>query len=108
MTARPATPKVTRSPVYPDDKAVGNAYRPGADYFVYVNGVKVGGTYWCGAGNIPKGQKWASWGVGGLSMNNKTREDAEKVQVDAYLSGVPKAALDRVARAANGDRWCWG
>ena len=93
---------VTRAPVYPDDKAMGNANLPGADYFVFAGGVKIGGTYWCG-----KGQKLASWGVGGLSMRHRTREDAEQAQVDAYREGVPQGALDRVARARDGDWWCW-
>lgn len=104
----PATaPAVTREPVYPDDKALGNAYRPGAEYFLFAGGVKIGGTYWCGSDSCPAGQKWASWGVAGLSMRHRTREDAERVQDEAYRKGVPQAALDRVARAADADGWCW-
>jgi hypothetical protein len=98
---------VTRTPVYPDDRAVGNAYRPGADYFVFVGGVKIGGTYWASSDSYPRGQKWVSWGVGGLSMRHRTREAAEQVQVDAYREGVPQGALDRVARAKDADAWCW-
>jgi hypothetical protein len=99
------TVKVTRSPVYPDDKALGNAYRYGADYFVFVDGVKVGGTYWANAN--PVGKRWTSWGVGGLSQYHKTREAAEQAQVDAYAEGVSQGALDRVARARDADWWCW-
>lgn len=98
---------VERVPVYEDDRAAGNAYRPGGDYYILVDSVKIGGTYWCSAGYVPTGQRWASWGVAGLSMHHKTRELAEQAQVDAYLAGVPQDALDRVARARDADGWCW-
>ncbi len=97
--------KIERNPVYSNDRAVGSRYRYGAEYFLFVDEVKVGGTYW--ADTMPTSQKWASWGVAGLSMRHKTREDAEQVQVAAYKEGVPQAALDRVARARNADWWCW-
>jgi hypothetical protein len=97
--------KVERQPVDPRDKALGNAYRPGAEYFLFADGVKIGGTYW--AGGNPVGRRWLSWGVAGLSGDHKTREDAEQEQVDAYREGVPQSALDRVARARDADSWCW-
>jgi hypothetical protein len=101
------SPKVTRAPVDARYKALGNANRPGEEYFLLVGDVKIGGTYWCGAGDVPGGQKWASWGVGGLSMRHRTRELAEQAQVDAYRAGVSRGALDRVARARGADDWCW-
>lgn len=111
---RPAPPparrrgKVTRAPVYPDDRALGGPYRPGADYFLLVGKTKIGGTYWAGAN--PAGQRWTSWGVAGLSQHHRTRELAEQAQVDAYQVYGPDlgAALARVAAAPNADRWCWG
>lgn len=108
--AQPARrpPKVSRAPVRREFTALGAANRPGEDYFLYVGRVKIGGTYWCSSGDVPRNHKWASWGVAGLSMGHRTREDAERAQVDAYLAGVPQGALDRVARARDGDDWCWG
>lgn len=96
---------IERTPVYDDDTALGNAYRYGAEYFVLVDGARVGGTYWADAQLA--GQRWNSWGVAGLSMHHKTRELAEQVQVDAYLEGVSQSALDRAARARDADAWCW-
>jgi hypothetical protein len=74
---------------------------------VLVSGVKIGGTYWRSSSDVPRGKKWASWGVGGLSTGHRTREDAERAQVQAYWAGVSQGALDRVARARDGDGWCW-
>ena len=51
--------------------------------------MKAGGTHWCDSGAVPAGQRWASWGVGGLSMHYKTRELAGQFQGGAYRGGVP-------------------
>lgn len=68
-----------------------------ADFRLLVNGADVGGSYFCSAAYIPDGQRWASWGYAGLSMGHRTREVAERVQVDAWVGHVRAGVLLRGA-----------
>ncbi|MEV4212558.1 hypothetical protein [Micromonospora sp. NPDC049662] len=79
-----ATMTVSRRPADPRWSDLGSTDQPGDDFHLLVDDAVVGGTYWCGAGDIPDGQRWASWGPAGLSMRHRTRADAEQVQVRAY------------------------
>lgn len=80
------TMAVTREPKYADYTSLGGPNEPGEDYILFVDGQRIGGTYWCSATDIPDGQRWASWGVAGLSMRHPRREAAEQAQVRAYVA----------------------
>jgi hypothetical protein len=77
---------VTREAQHADDTDLGSATEPGGDFYLLVDGRRIGGTYWCFADDFADGQRWASWGVAGLSRRNRTREDAENVQVREYVT----------------------
>jgi hypothetical protein len=77
---------VTREPKYADWTDLGGPDTPGEDYYLLVDGQRVGGTYWCSDDSIPAGQKWASWGAAGYSFRHPTREAAEAVQVREYAT----------------------
>jgi hypothetical protein len=83
---------VTRTPEYPGYTDLGSENTPGEDYHLNIDGHRIGGTYYCGAHNVPDGQRWASWGIAGYSMRHRTREDAEQVQVAFYLAHPDAAA----------------
>lgn len=83
--------QVSRKPRYPGYDG------PDEDFLILVNGVDIGGTYWCvynpavspGWGHDDggiDGPSWASWGPRGLSCGHATREDAEEAQVRAYIA----------------------
>lgn len=76
---------VTRKPEHEGYADLGGPNEPGEDFVVLVDDVPVGGTYWCGGGDVPDGQRWTSWGPAGHSPGHHSREDAEAVQVAAYL-----------------------
>ncbi len=82
MTA--AAMAVTRRPRYDGYDELGGPNQPGEDYLILVDGRKIGGTYWCGAGHIPDGRRWASWGPAGVVLGQPDRETAERVQVREY------------------------
>lgn len=88
-----AVVQVTRVPQYEGYETLGGPNTPGEDFYLLVDGRQIGGTYWCGADYIADGQRWASWGVAGLSLRNRTREAAEQVQVTVYLAD--RAGCDR-------------
>jgi hypothetical protein len=88
----PALHTVTRTPEHPDYTDLGTEDTPGEDYYLHLDGNRIGGTYYCGAHNVPDGQRWASWGIAGYSMRHRTREDAEQVQVAFYLAHPDQAA----------------
>ena len=83
---------VTREPEHEgEDSLHGSAQYAPDDFLIVVDGEKIGGTYW---GNSEPGiyqgfyvgdGHWHSWGPAGLSMGHETREDAERVQVRAYV-----------------------
>lgn len=77
---------VTRQPADPDYTDLGGPDIPGEDYHLAVDGEVIGGTYWCGANNVPDGQRWASYGPAGLSMGHRDRDSAEQMQVRAYAA----------------------
>jgi hypothetical protein len=85
-TRMPTMPTMTRTPRYPDYTDLGDHDTPGEDYWLLVDGWQIGQTYWCGGASILDGCRWASFGPAGLSMGHRTRDDAERVQVDAYLA----------------------
>lgn len=85
---------VTRKPEHEEYTGLGAWNIPGEDYLLLVDGNVIGSTYWCGADYIADGQRWASWGPAGLSMGHRTREDAERAQVQAYA--INPDAFDRL------------
>lgn len=56
------------------------------DSLLQVDGRTIGGAYWCGSDTVRDGERWASWGVAGLSMGHPTRKAAEQVQADRYAT----------------------
>jgi hypothetical protein len=84
---------VTRKPEHAGYDELGDWNSPGEDYLLYVDGKRIGCTYWCGSSSVPDGQRWASWGCAGLKLGLRTREDAEQAQVDAY-TGPPGLCPD--------------
>ncbi|QIB49486.1 hypothetical protein [Streptomyces aureoverticillatus] len=88
---------VTRKPEHPGYDTVGDADHWGEDYFLLVDGARIGGTYWCSGRGIKDGERWASYGPAGLQMGFGTREDAEQAQVDVHLSNKAARAADRAA-----------
>jgi hypothetical protein len=56
------------------------------DSVILVDGRRIGGAYWCSAGDVPDGQRWASYGPAGYSFRHPTREAAEQVQVREYAT----------------------
>jgi hypothetical protein len=79
------TMQVSRRPRFPGSTDLGGPDTPGEDYLIVVDGAVIGGTYWCGADDVPHGRRWASWGPAGLSMGHRRRETAEQAQVRAYV-----------------------
>jgi hypothetical protein len=100
------TMQVSRQPKYPDFADLGGPNAPGEDYLILVDSKTIGGTYWCGADYIPRGQRWASWGPAGLSLRHPDRESAERVQVREYTANPDM--VDRLIaeeeRSAEADR----
>jgi hypothetical protein len=76
---------ITRTPEHPGYTELGSWDQPGEDMTINVDGVPIGGTSWCPNAARPDGQRWDSWGYRLACFNNRTREDAERVQIDAYL-----------------------
>jgi hypothetical protein len=102
----PPTMQVTRQPQYPDFTELGGPNAPGEDYLILVDGKAIGGTYWCGADDIPDGQRWASWGPAGLSLRHPDRESAERIQVREYAVNpdVVDRQIAEQERAAQAER----
>lgn len=92
MTA--TQPTITRQPVHPGYDDLGSENTPGEDYWLLIDGQNIGTTWYCSAGYVNDGERWASDGPAGLSMGHRTREDAEQVQLDA--AGVPVASVTTV------------
>jgi len=92
MADEPHTPKITREPEHPGCETLGDADHWGEDFYLLVDGERIGGSYWCSAEYVKDGERWASWGPAGLSMGHRTREDAERVQVTARLDSDAKGS----------------
>ncbi|MGW1870920.1 hypothetical protein ACWCPS_35945 [Streptomyces mauvecolor] len=76
----------TRTPRHPDFTELGSENTPGDDFLLCVDGTEFANTYYCSAGYVRDGERWASDGPAGLSLGHRTREDAEQAQIDAYLA----------------------
>jgi hypothetical protein len=100
--ARTAT--VTREPEHAGYDTLGDADNWGEDFYLLVDGERIGGTYWCSARYIKDGERWASYGPAGLQMGFRTREDAEQAQVDTHLSNESARAADRAVSDAFANR----
>ena len=101
-----ATMQVSRRPRYADYTDLGGPNTPGEDYLLLIDGKEIGGTYWCSAGDIADGQRWASWGPAGTSLRHPDRQSAEHTQVREYAVNpdvVDRAIADQ-ERAAEADR----
>ena len=87
-------PTITREPVHPGYDDLGDENTPGEDYWLLVNGENIGTTWYCSADYVNDGERWASDGPAGLSMGHRTREAAEKAQLDAAnLPAAPVATI---------------
>lgn len=97
-----ATMQVSRRPRYADYTDLGGPNTPGEDYWILVDDQVIGSTYWCSAGDVPAGQRWASWGPAGLSLRHPDRESAERTQIRAYAANpdITDRAIAEDARAA--------
>jgi hypothetical protein len=89
-----ATMQVTREPKDTDYTDLGGPDTPGEDYYLLVDGQRIGGTYWCSSDDIPAGKKWASWGAAGYTLYRPSREAAEAVQVREYVTNPSE--FDRI------------
>lgn len=76
----------TRKPRYPDFTELGSENTFGEDYDLCADGIEFANTYYCSASYVRDGERWASDGPASLSLGHRTREDAEQVQIDAYLA----------------------
>jgi hypothetical protein len=102
MTTTTTRPIVTRVPEYDGFSTLGSRDEPGDEFLLVANGHTIGGSYFCTASNIRDGQRWASWGLAGLSMHHATREDAESVQIAALdISTLPKPQPEPAPRPAH-------
>ena len=78
------TQTVTREPKHPGYDTLGDADNWGEEFYLLVDGERIGGTYWCPVGpNIEAGKQWVSYGPAGYSFGHHTREDAEQAQLEA-------------------------
>jgi hypothetical protein len=111
------TIEATRQPRYEgDDSLHGSARYAPDDFLILVDGLVVGGTYWCSynpAVAVPgwgwddggiAGESWASWGPRGLSCGHPTREAAEQAQVREYATNPDlydrRIAMEEAGREA--------
>lgn len=79
-----ATPTITRQPVHPGYDELLDADGYGDEFHLLIDGQIIGGTYHCPPGRqIKAGMQWASHGPAGYSLGHATREDAERVQLEA-------------------------
>ncbi len=89
-------PTITREPEHPGHETLGDADNWGEDFYLLVDGQRIGGTYWCPVGpKIEAGKQWVSYGPAGYSFGHRTREDAEKAQLAA--ADVPAAPVTTVS-----------
>ncbi|MEU1813226.1 hypothetical protein [Micromonospora aurantiaca (nom. illeg.)] len=98
-----ATMRISRRPADSEWAETGSATWPGDDFHLLVDDIVIGGTYWCGADDVPDGQRWASWCPAGLSMRHHTRDDAERTQIRAYVANpdvVDRQLADNEREAA--------
>lgn len=86
---------ITREPEHPGYDTLGDADNWGEDFYLLVNGERIGGTYWCSSDAVMDSERWASWGPAGLSMGHPSREDAEKAQLEA--AGITVGPVATVA-----------
>ena len=110
--------EVSREPCYEGADSLHGGKRYGPDEFlIFVDGQRIGGTYWCSYnpaasagwgwadGGLP-GESWASWGPHGLSCGHPTRQAAEQAQVREYATDPDRfdrlLAMDRAKREAEG------
>lgn len=63
-----AQPTITREPEHPGYEALVDADNWGEDFYLLVDGERIGGTYWCSATYIKDGERLASYGPASLSM----------------------------------------
>lgn len=85
---------ITREPVHAGYDELGDESTPGEDYWLLVDGENIGTTWYCSADYVNDGERWASDGPAGLSMGHRTREEAEKAQLDvANLPAAPVATV---------------
>lgn len=93
---------VTREPKYDGYTDLGSPDEPGEDYYLLVDGRRIGGTYWCGSDLVNDGERWASWGPAGYSMGHPDRESAEQAQVREYA--INPDVIDRINEQADAVR----
>ncbi len=93
-------PIVTRVPEHEGYDTLGSGDEWGEDYYLLIDGVKVGGSYFCTAEYVKDGERWASWGPAGLSMGHPTREAAEAVQVEKWKATDQNTPGDQNGTAA--------
>lgn len=83
----------TRKPVHDGYDELGSENTDGEDFWILADGRNIGTTWYGSADYIRDGERWASDGPAGLSMGHRIREDAEQVQIDAYLAD-PSVVID--------------
>lgn len=89
MATQSATHTVTRTPEHPGYDTLGDANNWGEDFYLLVDGQRIGGTYWASAERVKDGERWVSYGPAGYSFKHRTREDAEQAQLKALgLAGA--------------------
>lgn len=89
--------EVSREPQHEGFETLGEGDQWGEEFYLLVNGWRVGGSYFCSADYIQDGERWASWGPAGLSMGHPSREAAEGVQVAAWVVYAAEQTARRVA-----------
>lgn len=105
--------EVTRAPRHEGaDDLHGDSRTAPDEFLLLVDGVPIGGTYWCSYnpaatsgwgrddGGLP-GPSWASWGPRALSYGHPTREAAEHAQVREYATDPD--GFDRLAAMARAE-----
>jgi hypothetical protein len=113
---------MTRQPRYEGYDSLHGTVRDAPDEFILlVDGLEVGGTYWCSYnpaaaagwgwddGGLPR-ESWASWGPRGLSCGHPDREAAERAQVREYAANPDLFdrlfAMEQAEREAEEARRC--
>lgn len=95
MSVQTSQATVTREPEHPGYDTLGDADNWGEDYYLLIDGKRIGGTYWCSGSSIKDGERWASYGPAGLQMGFRTREDAEQAQLKAAgIVAAPATTVD--------------
>lgn len=71
---------------------------PEDDFYLLVDGKRIGGTYWCPADpSTEAGQQYVSYGPAGYSFGHHTREHAEQAQLQAagITTNTPTQTIPR-------------